>query len=140
MATLLLTACCGAASQAEPHCALDTVELMARGELAAVAARFRGGETPALRHELQAMLQAVGRFTELAPQSAPAFSASGRLSARASGVSNPHSFRAAWVGARSPLQGRVQWQVALEPDSRCVLLALHLHWPLADSPARPTAE
>lgn len=116
---------------------MDTLDLIARNQISTVAARFQGGETPALRHELQVMAQAAGRLTELTPQSGPAFSKSVRLSAKASGVSNPHAYLGAWIGAQSSTQGRVQWQVALKPDGDCVLLALHLEWPLADPPARP---
>lgn len=136
---LLLIGCCCPSSQAATDCALATLDLINRNQISTLAARFEGGETPALRNELQVMVQAAGRLTELKPQSGPAFSKSVRLSANASEVSNRSVYLSAWIGAQSSTRGGVQWQLALKPDGDCVLLALHLEWPLADAAARPTA-
>lgn len=126
---LLLVGCLSRPALAQANCALDTVDMLTRGQAADVATRFQGGNAHGLQAKLEAMVEAAGPLSDLAIANGPAFAASERLTARAHGLPDRFAYRGEWVSAKSTAWGRVQWHLAIQLGSHCELLAVHLDRP-----------
>ena len=114
-----------AAASAQTPCALRVAQLVSEGENAALVGLFKSADA-ATRRQVEDISGKAGRLSNLAEASQPRFSQPSRLSAHAAPAAAGTAQRSLRVNAESAMQGPVQLHLAVQPETDCALLALHL--------------
>jgi hypothetical protein len=123
LAFLLLSL--GTATAAQGTCATRVAQLVSDGESATLAALFRQGDG-GTRRQAEELSAKAGRLSALADTTQPRFSQSVRLSVLAPQPPASYVHRSLRVNADSAMLGPVQLHLAVQPETDCTLLALHL--------------
>lgn len=113
------------AAQAQNACALRVAQLVSEGENATLVGLFRSADA-GTRRQVEDLSAKAGRLSALAEASQPRFTQSTRHSAFAPQLPSAYGFRSLRVNAESAMLGPVQLQLAVQPETDCTLLALHL--------------
>lgn len=113
------------AAMASDSCGTSAVTLLADGQVKPVAAMFG---TSSAEANLNGLLQAVGKVSEVEVVNGPWVKSHKRLSVKAAGLALAYSYSGIWVHARSDKLGAVQFHVEVLDPATCKLAAIHVDY------------